>query len=108
MSYERDLKSAALGMAWPCHCGDSNPPTYDACHTCQTPSWDCACRAVNCTRDSICRRCHKARGFDMAEDDEYLDCDLCDPADGSEPYPYAHCCGCGADGSSERPDCTCE
>ncbi|WP_405530362.1 hypothetical protein OG592_20980 [Streptomyces avidinii] len=36
------------------------------------------------------------------------DCDLCAPSDGSEPYPYAHCCGCGADGSSERPDCTCD
>ncbi|MFJ8168509.1 hypothetical protein ACIQ64_08615 [Streptomyces sp. NPDC094473] len=48
--------------------------------------------------------------FAEHEDDgvEYLDCDLCEPTDDSEPYPYAHCCGCGADGSSERPDCTCE
>ncbi|WP_260604294.1 hypothetical protein [Streptomyces sp. WAC05374] len=36
------------------------------------------------------------------------DCDLCNPADGSEPYDYPHCCGCGADGSSERPDCICD
>ncbi|MET9853256.1 hypothetical protein ABZY57_09965 [Streptomyces sp. NPDC006450] len=36
------------------------------------------------------------------------DCELCAPLDGSDPYPYAHCCGCGADGSSERPDCTCQ
>ncbi|MFJ2794628.1 hypothetical protein ACIPDW_28680, partial [Streptomyces sp. NPDC087290] len=66
MSYERDLKqSIALGTAWPCHCGDSNPPSYDTCHTCQTPSWDCACRAVNCGRSSVCRRCDKARGEDI-------------------------------------------
>ncbi len=42
------------------------------------------------------------------EDDEFIDCELCDPSDDSEPHPYAHCCGCGADGSSERPDCICE
>ncbi|MEV8101926.1 hypothetical protein [Streptomyces sp. NPDC088135] len=55
MNYERDLKqSVALGTAWPCHCGDSNPPGYDACHTCQTPSWD-----------SVCRRCHIGRGEDV-------------------------------------------
>ncbi|MFF8917880.1 hypothetical protein ACF08M_32380 [Streptomyces sp. NPDC015032] len=46
--------------------------------------------------------------YDQAEEDEYFYCDLCDPADDSETYPYAHCCGCGADGSSEFPDCTCE
>ncbi|MFE3907305.1 hypothetical protein ACFXPY_45595 [Streptomyces sp. NPDC059153] len=45
---------------------------------------------------------------DAAEEDEYFYCDLCDPADGSEPYPYPHCCQCGADGSSQFPDCTCE
>jgi hypothetical protein len=37
-----------------------------------------------------------------------FDCELCYPADGSEPYEHPHCCLCGADGSSERPDCTCE
>ncbi|MET9516330.1 hypothetical protein [Streptomyces sp. NPDC002994] len=41
------------------------------------------------------------------DDDDCTDCDLCDPTDGTEPYDYPHCCGCGADGSSERPDCTC-
>ncbi|WP_330435507.1 hypothetical protein OIC43_30985 [Streptomyces sp. NBC_00825] len=44
---------------------------------------------------------------DAAEGPEYLDCDLCDPTDGS-PYPYPHCCGCGADGSSQFPECTCD
>ncbi|MFG2226127.1 hypothetical protein [Streptomyces sp. NPDC048644] len=42
----------------------------------------------------------------MHEDDDFIDCELCEPRDGSAPY-YPHCCGCGADGSSERPDCTC-
>ncbi|MFE9460050.1 hypothetical protein [Streptomyces californicus] len=44
---------------------------------------------------------------DPAEDPEPLDCDLCDPIDG-ESYPYPHCCGCGANGSAEFTDCTCE
>ncbi|WP_274916553.1 hypothetical protein [Streptomyces sp. WZ-12] len=45
----------------------------------------------------------------MYEDDDFIDCELCSPScDDSEPYPYAHCCGCGADGSSEHPDCTCD
>ncbi|MFF6970347.1 MULTISPECIES: hypothetical protein [Streptomyces] len=35
------------------------------------------------------------------------DCERCEPTDDTEPYPYDHCCGCGADGSSEFPDCTC-
>ncbi|WP_385622983.1 hypothetical protein PXH67_31580 [Streptomyces sp. P8-A8] len=46
--------------------------------------------------------------YGAAEEPEYLDCELCDPADDTEPYPYPHCCGCGADGSSQFPDCTCE
>ncbi|WP_405811533.1 hypothetical protein OG524_21650 [Streptomyces sp. NBC_01520] len=46
--------------------------------------------------------------FDTGEHVEYLDCDLCGTADDSGPPPYPHCCGCGADGSSEFPDCTCE
>ncbi|MGW7610321.1 hypothetical protein ACWGKW_24180 [Streptomyces sp. NPDC054766] len=41
------------------------------------------------------------------DDFDPYDCDLCNPADGSEPLDYPHCCGCGADGSSERPDCIC-
>ncbi|MEV7723039.1 hypothetical protein [Streptomyces sp. NPDC088184] len=43
-----------------------------------------------------------------AEEPEYLDCDLCYPADGTEPYPYAHCCGCGADGGAQVPECICQ
>ncbi|MGP4004009.1 hypothetical protein [Streptomyces sp. 8N706] len=39
-------------------------------------------------------------------DDPY--CDLCDPSDGTEPYPYPHCCGCGATGAGDAPDCICE
>ncbi|MFF4011460.1 hypothetical protein [Streptomyces sp. NPDC001717] len=48
--------------------------------------------------------------FNDEDDPEYDggDCELCAPPDDGDPYPYAHCCGCGADGSSERPDCTCE
>ncbi|MEE1773238.1 hypothetical protein PUR34_35010 [Streptomyces sp. JV185] len=46
--------------------------------------------------------------YDATEEPEYLDCELCDPTDDTEPYPYAHCCGCGADGGAEFPDCTCE
>ncbi|MGW1705857.1 hypothetical protein ACWCP8_09975 [Streptomyces sp. NPDC002206] len=42
------------------------------------------------------------------DDDEFIDCELCDPNDDSEPYPYPHCCACGADGSGKFPDCTCE
>ncbi|WP_405195415.1 hypothetical protein [Streptomyces anulatus] len=38
---------------------------------------------------------------------DHPDCDLCDPTNG-EPYPYPHCCGCGANGSAEFTDCTCE
>ncbi|MFD3512559.1 hypothetical protein [Streptomyces sp. NPDC058657] len=43
----------------------------------------------------------------MDEDFEEFDCEQCAPSDGSEPY-VPHCCGCGADGSSERPDCNCQ
>ncbi|MEV0914976.1 hypothetical protein AB0I93_11990 [Streptomyces sp. NPDC049967] len=46
--------------------------------------------------------------YDADEEPEYLDCERCDPTDGTEPYFYPHCCGCGADGSSEHPDCTCD
>ncbi|MGX1760033.1 hypothetical protein ACWIG5_24505 [Streptomyces lydicus] len=42
----------------------------------------------------------------MYEDDDFIDCDLCATEDDTGAYP--HCCGCGADGSSERPDCNCE
>ncbi|MFE1945230.1 hypothetical protein [Streptomyces massasporeus] len=42
------------------------------------------------------------------DDFDPYDCELCNPVDGSEPYEHPHCCGCGADGSSERPDCTCD
>ncbi|MDJ0463641.1 hypothetical protein [Streptomyces sp. H27-C3] len=40
-------------------------------------------------------------------DDDYEGCELCEPSDDSDPYFYPHCCGCGANGSSEHPDCTC-
>ncbi|BDH16228.1 MULTISPECIES: hypothetical protein [Streptomyces] len=42
----------------------------------------------------------------MTFDDEFIDCELCAIED--DTYAYPHCCGCGADGSSERPDCNCE
>ncbi|MCY0924804.1 hypothetical protein OTB20_00935 [Streptomyces sp. H27-H1] len=45
---------------------------------------------------------------DCDPDYDGVDCELCEPLDGGDPYPYAHCCGCGANGSSERPDCTCQ
>ncbi|WP_340558944.1 hypothetical protein [Streptomyces sp. GSL17-111] len=34
----------------------------------------------------------------------FIDCELC----ADDPDPYPHCCGCGADGSSECPDCICD
>ncbi|MFE1872962.1 hypothetical protein ACFW9N_18950 [Streptomyces sp. NPDC059496] len=44
---------------------------------------------------------------DDPEYDGSNDCEQCTPTDGSEPSPFAHCCGCGADGSSQFTDCTC-
>ncbi|WP_277347990.1 hypothetical protein [Streptomyces sp. HNM0574] len=44
----------------------------------------------------------------MHDESEFIDCELCLPSDDGETYTYPHCCGCGANGSSERPDCTCE
>ncbi|MGW2367132.1 hypothetical protein ACWCZ5_16310 [Streptomyces sp. NPDC001667] len=46
-------------------------------------------------------------GTDYDDYPDVFDCELCAPINGSEPYPYAHCCGCGADGSSQYTDCTC-
>ncbi|MEO3767677.1 hypothetical protein [Streptomyces sp. B5E4] len=44
--------------------------------------------------------------YDMYAD-EFPDCPTCEfEYDSGEAYP--HCCGCGADGSSELPDCTCD
>lgn len=44
--------------------------------------------------------------MDDTYDDEFNDCPQCEEEqDTGEVYP--HCCGCGADGSSERPDCAC-
>ncbi|MFJ9410833.1 hypothetical protein [Streptomyces sp. NPDC101393] len=38
--------------------------------------------------------------------DDFTEGCECGAEDATESYP--HCCGCGADGSSERPDCICE
>ncbi|MFE9380363.1 hypothetical protein [Streptomyces sp. NPDC006855] len=43
-------------------------------------------------------------GYDTSAD-EFDDCPVCEAEDDGEVYP--HCCGCGADGSGEHPDCTC-
>ncbi|WP_268978150.1 hypothetical protein [Streptomyces sp. NHF165] len=40
--------------------------------------------------------------------DDFNDCELCDPTDDTEPNRHPHCCGCGADGSGERPHCICD
>lgn len=42
----------------------------------------------------------------MYEDDDFTDCELWAIEDDTSAYPH-YCCGCGADGSSERPNCTC-
>ncbi|WP_327655988.1 hypothetical protein [Streptomyces sp. NBC_00483] len=49
-----------------------------------------------------------AQGYGLDDEpyEEADDCPTCEAEqDSGEVYP--HCCGCGADGSSERPDCTC-
>ncbi|MFB6843783.1 hypothetical protein ACFCXS_02740 [Streptomyces sp. NPDC056373] len=46
-------------------------------------------------------------GYDTSDDeDEFADCPNC-AAEDDDGEVYPHCCGCGADGSGERPDCTC-
>ncbi|MCC3767296.1 hypothetical protein [Streptomyces sp. UNOC14_S4] len=46
-------------------------------------------------------------GYDISDDeDEFADCPHC-AAEDDDGEIYPHCCGCGADGSGERPDCTC-
>ncbi|MGW1043696.1 RapZ C-terminal domain-containing protein [Streptomyces sp. NPDC002547] len=59
MTYETDLTAAKRARrAWTCSCGTDNPPTYDACHDCQRPSWTCAsCGTVNATVWSHCQEC---------------------------------------------------
>lgn len=46
-------------------------------------------------------------GYDTSDDEDgFDDCPNCEAEeDDGEIYP--HCCGCGADGNGERPDCTC-
>ncbi|MGW6461216.1 hypothetical protein ACWF94_35700 [Streptomyces sp. NPDC055078] len=39
------------------------------------------------------------------DDDTYDDFEFTDDPD---HYPHPHCGGCGANGSSEHPDCTCD
>ncbi|MFI7352131.1 hypothetical protein ACIBSR_38495 [Streptomyces sp. NPDC049936] len=59
MTYETDLAAAKRARrAWTCSCGADNPPSYDACHDCQRPSWTCAsCGTVNATVWSHCQEC---------------------------------------------------
>lgn len=59
MTYETDLAAAKrAGRAWGCTCSTDNPPSYDACHACQRPSWTCAtCGTVNTCGRSDCDEC---------------------------------------------------
>ncbi|MDI3406058.1 hypothetical protein [Streptomyces cavernicola] len=45
--------------------------------------------------------------MDETYDDEFYDCPQCEEEQDSGVVS-PHCCGCGADGSGERPDCTCQ
>lgn len=58
-SYERDLAAAKRARrVWGCTCGADNPASYDACHECQRPSWNCAaCGTVNTCGRSDCNEC---------------------------------------------------
>ncbi|MET9206788.1 NUDIX hydrolase [Streptomyces bacillaris] len=58
-TYETDLAAAKCSRtAWGCTCGADNPPSYDACHDCQRPSWTCAaCGTVNASARSSCNEC---------------------------------------------------
>jgi hypothetical protein len=59
VSYLDELAAAQQEeSAWRCPCGTENPPHYDACHTCQRPSWTCAeCHTVNPTAYPECEVC---------------------------------------------------
>jgi hypothetical protein len=59
VTYETDLAAAKRARrAWGCPCGADNPPSYDACHDCQRPSWTCAsCGTVNSDAFSQCQEC---------------------------------------------------
>lgn len=76
-TYLEDLAAAKrTRRAWGCTCGADNPPHYDACHSCQRPSWTCAaCGTVNTTGRGECYECDgtmpaellgdRAEGFEM-------------------------------------------
>ncbi|MER5312330.1 hypothetical protein ABT034_31640 [Streptomyces sp. NPDC002773] len=72
MTYETDLAAAKRARrAWTCSCGADNPPTYDACHDCQRPSWTCAnCGTVNATVWSHCQECDGAIPAEILGDRE--------------------------------------
>lgn len=58
MSYEQDLADAQReGTAWPCTCHALNPPSYDACHDCQRPSWTCATDGTVTVQGAPCYEC---------------------------------------------------
>ncbi|MFJ6696485.1 hypothetical protein ACIQM4_10480 [Streptomyces sp. NPDC091272] len=78
-----------------------------------------ASSAVQAARVAIGRAQHLAEALDQvhsalsplgydtsADEDEFADCPHC-AAEDDDGEIYPHCCGCGADGSGERPDCTC-
>ncbi|MFE7656324.1 zinc finger protein [Streptomyces bottropensis] len=71
-TYEIDLAAAKRSRtAWGCACGADNPPSYDACHDCQRPSWSCAaCGTVNSSARSHCERCDGTMPAELLGDRE--------------------------------------
>ncbi|MDD9383126.1 hypothetical protein M8Z33_42070 [Streptomyces sp. ZAF1911] len=71
MTYFEDLTAAkAAGSAWACVCGAENPPTYDACHDCQRPSWTCAaCGLVSPAALQACRECGNSTSAESLGDE---------------------------------------
>lgn len=71
MTYFEDLTAAkAAGCAWACVCGAENPPTYDACHDCQRPSWTCAaCGLVSPAALQACRECGNSTAAESLGDE---------------------------------------
>lgn len=71
-TYESDLAAAKrAGTAWGCICGEDNPPSYDACHFCQRPSWTCAaCGIVSSCGRGECSECGNTMPAELLGDRE--------------------------------------
>lgn len=69
-TYLEELAAAKRACrAWGCICGADNPPSYDACHECQRPSWTCAaCGTVNSSGRSECYECSNTMPAELLGD----------------------------------------